>query len=95
MIDSLVAFSSWTLLRSDAQRELSAQAALRLALREGAGIVEKAIQLHGGIGFTWEHDLHLYLRRVRSISALASDTRHLDCSLLAAARNQGRVEGVC
>jgi alkylation response protein AidB-like acyl-CoA dehydrogenase len=22
-----------------------------------------AIQLHGGIGYTWEHDLHLYLRR--------------------------------
>ncbi|MDT7758144.1 MAG: hypothetical protein QOH27_4042, partial [Mycobacterium sp.] len=22
------------------------------------------IQMHGGIGVTWEHDLHLYLRRV-------------------------------
>ena len=22
------------------------------------------MQLHGGIGVTWEHDLHLYLRRV-------------------------------
>ena len=24
-----------------------------------------AIQLHGGIGFTWEHDAHLFLRRAR------------------------------
>ena len=27
----------------------------------GAGI-----QLHGGIGFTWEHDLHLYFKRAKS-----------------------------
>jgi alkylation response protein AidB-like acyl-CoA dehydrogenase len=27
-------------------------------------IVQDAVQLHGGIGVTWEHDLHLYLRRV-------------------------------
>jgi alkylation response protein AidB-like acyl-CoA dehydrogenase len=26
-------------------------------------IVQDCIQLHGGIGVTWEHDLHLYLRR--------------------------------
>lgn len=25
----------------------------------------RALQLHGGIGFTWEHDLHLYLRRAK------------------------------
>ena len=31
------------------------------------------IQLHGGIGFTWEHDAHLYLRRARSLSALLTD----------------------
>jgi alkylation response protein AidB-like acyl-CoA dehydrogenase len=27
-------------------------------------IVQECTQLHGGIGVTWEHDLHLYLRRV-------------------------------
>jgi alkylation response protein AidB-like acyl-CoA dehydrogenase len=26
-------------------------------------LVQDAIQLHGGIGMTWEHDLHLHLRR--------------------------------
>ncbi len=29
-----------------------------------------AIQVHGGIGFTWEHDLHLHFRRARSTAAL-------------------------
>jgi alkylation response protein AidB-like acyl-CoA dehydrogenase len=29
-----------------------------------------AIQLHGGIGFTWEHDAHLYFKRARSTQTL-------------------------
>jgi alkylation response protein AidB-like acyl-CoA dehydrogenase len=33
-------------------------------------IVQDCIQLHGGIGVTWEHDLHLYLRRVALDRAL-------------------------
>ena len=28
------------------------------------------IQLHGGIGFTWEHDAHLFFKRARSIQTL-------------------------
>ncbi len=28
------------------------------------------IQVHGGIGFTWEHDAHLYLRRATALRAL-------------------------
>lgn len=30
-----------------------------------AAIADDAVQLHGGIGFTWEHDCHLYLKRAR------------------------------
>lgn len=36
----------------------------------GPAIVRDCLQLHGGIGFTWEFDLHLYLRRVESNAAL-------------------------
>ena len=28
------------------------------------GMLQDCVQLHGGIGVTWEHDLHLFLRRV-------------------------------
>jgi alkylation response protein AidB-like acyl-CoA dehydrogenase len=31
-------------------------------------VTSEAIQVHGGIGFTWEHDMHLFYRR-----ALASE----------------------
>ncbi|WP_030326364.1 acyl-CoA dehydrogenase family protein [Streptomyces sp. NRRL B-3229] len=52
------------------------------AAGEVAGL---ALQLHGGIGFTWEHDLHLYLRRARADSVLQGDAAvHRDrlCALL-------------
>jgi len=35
-----------------------------------------AVHLHGGIGFTWEHDAHLYFRRARSDAALLGDADH-------------------
>ncbi|GAA4244236.1 acyl-CoA dehydrogenase family protein [Dactylosporangium darangshiense] len=38
---------------------------------------EECVQLHGGIGFTWEHPAHWYLKRARAnAAALGSATRH-------------------
>ena len=31
---------------------------------------KECIQIHGGIGYTWEHDAHLYLRRAKSSELL-------------------------
>jgi alkylation response protein AidB-like acyl-CoA dehydrogenase len=36
----------------------------------GNDMAQECLQIHGGIGYTWEHDLHLLMRRVRSNSAL-------------------------
>ena len=30
---------------------------------QATGLIQDCVQLHGGIGVTWEHDLHIYLRR--------------------------------
>jgi alkylation response protein AidB-like acyl-CoA dehydrogenase len=38
-------------------------------------IVQDCIQLHGGIGVTWEHDIHLYLRRVAQNAAMYGSAR--------------------
>jgi alkylation response protein AidB-like acyl-CoA dehydrogenase len=37
---------------------------------------EAALQLHGGIGYTWEMDVHLYLRRVRAEALAFGDADH-------------------
>jgi alkylation response protein AidB-like acyl-CoA dehydrogenase len=44
-----------------------------------AGMAERranyeSLQLHGGIGFTWEHDLHLWLKRGRALEAVYGDS---------------------
>ncbi|MCK9923764.1 acyl-CoA/acyl-ACP dehydrogenase [Frankia sp. AgPm24] len=41
----------------------------------GPELVQDCVQLHGGIGVTYEHDLHLYLRRVVIGSALLGTAR--------------------
>ncbi|WP_077080047.1 acyl-CoA dehydrogenase [Mycobacterium numidiamassiliense] len=43
------------------------------AIRAQVFTAQTNIQLHGGIGYTWEHDAHLYLRRARTLAALAAD----------------------
>jgi len=35
-----------------------------------------AIQVHGGIGFTWEYDLHLYMKRAKALEPLYGDTEY-------------------
>ena len=47
--------------------------AAALAIRAQVSTTQNNIQLHGGIGYTWEHDAHLYLRRARTLAALMAD----------------------
>jgi len=44
-------------------------------------ITADGIQLHGGIGFTWEHDAHLYFKRAKATKLLLGDP-HLHRRLL-------------
>jgi len=69
-----------------AEFSLASLSALSLATGDIPGIVETAIQLHGGIGFTFEHELHLYLRRARvyksMLSALVDSDRLIELAAL-------------
>ncbi len=44
--------------------ELAVSVAKSYVGEHAPGMLQDCVQLHGGIGVTWEHDLHLYLRRV-------------------------------
>ena len=52
------------------QFSLTAAMAASLALPAADLCANLNIQVHGGIGFTWEHDAHLYLRRAAAIGAV-------------------------
>jgi alkylation response protein AidB-like acyl-CoA dehydrogenase len=72
----------------DPSAERMAHVAKAYACEAYAAVAEDAVQLHGGIGFTWEHDAHLFLKRAKLDQALYGGTAaHLDraAALLAAA----------
>jgi 3-oxochol-4-en-24-oyl-CoA dehydrogenase len=50
--------------------ELVAAMAAHLAFGPAVQNAQMNIQIHGGIGFTWEHDAHLFLRRALVLDAL-------------------------
>jgi alkylation response protein AidB-like acyl-CoA dehydrogenase len=52
------------------QFELAAAIAAAQALPAALANAQLNIQVHGGIGYTWEHDAHLYLRRAGALLAL-------------------------
>ena len=52
------------------QFSLTAAMAATLAVGAAEQCAQLNIQVHGGIGFTWEHDAHLYLRRATAIAAI-------------------------
>jgi alkylation response protein AidB-like acyl-CoA dehydrogenase len=62
------------------------------AIRTQIFNAENNIQLHGGIGFTWEHDAHLYLRRARTLAALIAEAGDPLVDIVAAQRS-GRAHG--
>jgi alkylation response protein AidB-like acyl-CoA dehydrogenase len=50
---------------ADDVRSRAASAAIAYAKSAASQVAGTALQVHGGIGFTWEHDLHLFLRRIK------------------------------
>jgi len=63
---SLTYYAAWAMDENVPEAPLAASMAKAYvsdAYRRTAGA---GIQLHGGIGFTWEHDLHLYFKRAKS-----------------------------
>ncbi len=68
-LGALCRFAAWTVEHSPEQRALTARAASLQAATMGPQVCEVALQCHGGIGFTWEYDLHLYLRRAKAFEA--------------------------
>ena len=54
----------------ESEFQLAAAAAAALAFPAYLRNAELNIQVHGGIGFTWEHDAHLHLRRALTVNGI-------------------------
>ena len=67
-------YAAWAV--ASAREELPVLAPLALSVCGDAAyrIAAETIQLHGGIGFTWEHDAHLYFKRATATRLILGDT---------------------
>jgi len=70
---SITYYAGWAVANDVAEAPLAAAMAKAYcsdAYRHTAG---EGIQIHGGIGFTWEHDMHLYFKRAKSSEVTFGD----------------------
>jgi alkylation response protein AidB-like acyl-CoA dehydrogenase len=69
------AYASWTLVEDPADSSLATALAKAYCSDVFVRTAVENIQIHGGIGFTWEHPAHLYLRRAKATQLLLGTPR--------------------
>ncbi len=72
---SVTYWAAWALDHDPEAAFMAANAAKAYASDAAVNVARSALQVHGGIGFTWEHDLHLFLKRAESNAHAYGDAR--------------------
>ncbi len=70
---SLVYYAAWCIDEDHADRSIAASRAKAYASECFPRIGIDTVQLHGGIGYTWEYDAHLYLKRAKWVRPIFGD----------------------
>jgi alkylation response protein AidB-like acyl-CoA dehydrogenase len=74
---STVYWAAWCIGANDLDASVSASTAKVWCGDASKRVMASALQVHGGIGFTWEHDLHFFLKRAQLDQlAFGSSTTH-------------------
>ncbi len=70
---SLTYYAAWAIDEATDEASQAVSMAKACASDASRKVCAAGIQLHGGIGMTWEHDLHLYLKRARACEIAFGD----------------------
>jgi alkylation response protein AidB-like acyl-CoA dehydrogenase len=70
---SLTYYAAWAVDGNEADAPLAVSMAKSYASDASRKVSNAGIQLHGGIGMTWEHDLHLYMKRAKASEVAFGD----------------------
>ena len=70
---SAVYYAAWALDAAADDHVLAASVAKAYVGDASRKVCGEAIQVHGGIGFTWEYDLHIYFKRAKALEAMYGD----------------------
>jgi len=66
-------YAAWALDAAAEDQELAASVAKAYVGDAARKVCGESIQVHGGIGFTWEYDLHLYFKRAKALEPMYGD----------------------
>ena len=66
-------YAHWALAQDDAGQAAAVSLAKAYAGDMSRAVVNESIHIHGGIGFTWEYDLHFFLKRAKVLEYMAGD----------------------
>ncbi len=66
-------YAAWAVSEDDAQLSLAASVAKAWCSDTYKHAAIEGVQIHGGIGYTWDHDMHLYLKRAKSSEVAFGD----------------------
>jgi Acyl-CoA dehydrogenase, C-terminal domain len=72
---SLAWWAAWCIAEGDKQTPIAVAAAKSYCADAAVAACERSIQVHGGMGFTWEHVLHHYYKRALWIQAFGGYAR--------------------
>jgi alkylation response protein AidB-like acyl-CoA dehydrogenase len=86
-------FAAWCLTSHDPDASLAASMAKAWCSDASHRVMATGMQVHGGIGFTWDHDIHLSLKRAR-LDASSFGTAPWHRERIAARLEQRHAEGV-
>jgi alkylation response protein AidB-like acyl-CoA dehydrogenase len=67
--------AAWSAARDEPDLDLRAATAKAWCSQTFSAVAAEMIQLHGGIGITWEHDAHLYFKRAHATAQLFGSVR--------------------
>jgi alkylation response protein AidB-like acyl-CoA dehydrogenase len=70
---SAVYYAAWALQENAADAAAAVSIAKMYASDASRTVGNRGIQVHGGMGFTWENDLHLYYRRAKASETALGD----------------------
>jgi alkylation response protein AidB-like acyl-CoA dehydrogenase len=62
---STVYWAAWCIGAGDGEAHVAASTAKTWCSDASKRVMSSALQVHGGIGFTWEHDLHFFMKRAQ------------------------------
>ena len=92
---SVTWYAAWALSTGEPGWPLAASTAKVWCAEASKRVMASGLQVHGGIGFTWEHDLHLYLKRAQFSQLDYGDAAHHRSSLAAGLGRRWRPEPAC